>query len=461
MPCAGADEATFPLPAAPDVQMQAVQMQAALLQQSRCRLRAGKAQMMFEHIHKSGGTTMCMLAIHNSLSMWSCEDNTTTSAPPGSSDYGPHSMCNCNGPDVLRGARGPFQVSTPQQQLQLLQDYKGAVLFFNEGPVADEMLRSEAIQYVTLLRDPVQRYMSHLLHGLEHQGTEQYQRALQVRAACCRSSNCMPTMPPAPLDKDCASPAVLTGAAPSDLPGVQHGPKHDVLPDAAACVNSPQQLCHQSCGAHQSSATHAHSTTVTTRCNLTFHTAYSTPTTWCSTRADPDTAPAPQNVSAAIEADMASGPHYLDNYITRSLAGNMAFALPVGALTQAHAARAIHNLDSFTLVLVLEQLDAPAWALLAYSMDLASVPVGQQRSGTNYSSLSIRQGILPGTLQRVREAHALDMQVYAHAVTLHRRNAAAWKLLLHRGQAAAQHKRRSARAELGKSAQHVDRDVLC
>jgi hypothetical protein len=205
MPCAGADDAASRLPAATDMQMQ-----AALLQQSRCRLRAGKAQMMFEHIHKSGGTTMCMLAIRNSLPMWSCHDNSTTTAPPGSSDYGPHSMCNCNGPDVLRGARGPFQVSTPQQQLQLLQNYKGAVLFFNEGPVADEMLRSEAIQYVTLLRDPVQRYVSHLLHGLEHQGKEQYQRALQVRAECCRSDNCTPTMPPAPLDKDCINRAATS-----------------------------------------------------------------------------------------------------------------------------------------------------------------------------------------------------------------------------------------------------------
>jgi hypothetical protein len=158
---------------------------------------------------------------------------------------------------------------------------------------------------------------------------------------------------------------------------------------------------------------------------------------------------------------MASGPHFLDNYITRSLAGDSAFPLPVGALTQAHVARAIHNLDNFTLVLMLEQLDAPAWDLLAYSMDLASVPVAQQRSGTSYSSLSARQDILPGTLQRVQQAHALDMQVYGHAARLHRRNVAAWKLLLHRGHASAQHKRWSPRSENGKAAQDVDGGVLC
>jgi hypothetical protein len=154
---------------------------ARQLQDARSRLVAGQSKQLFLHLHKSGGTTMCMLAIQNSVPMWSCYNKTVVAAPHGSTDFQPHSACNCNGPHIRQvKGRGAFQRYPRHKQLQVLQQYSAARLFFNEGPLADEMLPREVLQYITLVRHPLPRYMSHLLHWLEATDVPAYHRALQV-----------------------------------------------------------------------------------------------------------------------------------------------------------------------------------------------------------------------------------------------------------------------------------------
>lgn len=151
------------------------------LQDARSRLVTGRSQQLFIHLHKSGGTTVCMLAIQNSVPMWSCYNKTVLAAPAGAPDYQPHSACNCNGPYIRQvKGRGAFQRYPRHKQLQVLQQYQTARLFFNEGPLSDEMMPREVLQYITLVRHPLPRYLSNLLHWLEATDVPAYHRALQV-----------------------------------------------------------------------------------------------------------------------------------------------------------------------------------------------------------------------------------------------------------------------------------------
>jgi hypothetical protein len=84
--------------------------------------------------------------------------------------------CNCNGPYPNH----PFSHLGPEGQLQLLRNFSDATIFFNEGTLSSDPLFDARLVMVTLVRHPVSRFLSHMLHVLALQDEALYNRTLQV-----------------------------------------------------------------------------------------------------------------------------------------------------------------------------------------------------------------------------------------------------------------------------------------
>lgn len=85
--------------------------------------------------------------------------------------------CNCNGPY----STSPFSNLGPEGQLQLLRNFSDATIFFNEDTLSEHPLFDKRLVMVTLVRHPVSRFLSHMLHALALQDEALYNRTLQVR----------------------------------------------------------------------------------------------------------------------------------------------------------------------------------------------------------------------------------------------------------------------------------------
>jgi hypothetical protein len=81
--------------------------------------------------------------------LWSCYDNTTVTTPRLGEHISAATDCNCNGPCVFAQQDGPFQVLDALGQQALLRQFANSTMFFNEGPLAQEPLWTEALQYVS------------------------------------------------------------------------------------------------------------------------------------------------------------------------------------------------------------------------------------------------------------------------------------------------------------------------
>jgi hypothetical protein len=110
-------------------------------------------------------------------------------------------------------------------------------------------------------------------------------------------------------------------------------------------------------------------------------------------------------------------------------------------LTHEHTQRATDNLQNFTLVLVLEKMNAPAWELLRYVMNLTPGSHAL-RSGSDFSKHVKYNMIQPSVKKKLLDWHALDMFVYRHALQMHQRNVAAWQVIKETRRLTLSHRRR-------------------
>jgi hypothetical protein len=88
----------------------------------------------------------------------------------------------CCRPPACRPFKGiaPFGALGPEGQLQLLDAFSDATVFFSEAPISARPLFSERLVHVTLVRHPASRWLSHLLHALAINDDALYRAALQV-----------------------------------------------------------------------------------------------------------------------------------------------------------------------------------------------------------------------------------------------------------------------------------------
>ena len=120
---------------------------------------------------------------------------------------------------------------------------------------------------------------------------------------------------------------------------------------------------------------------------------------------------------AVVERSVAS----YDNLYVRSLVGSRAFLLPAGALTRGHLEVAKRRLRHFTVVISLEDFDLHRVQLRAFLGWNHTKPLHA------YNSHTTRHGHLKGTvpgnfttrqLQQLRDANALDFELYQFALEL-------------------------------------------
>jgi hypothetical protein len=122
------------------------------------RVATKEAKYMFHHIQKTGGTTVCSLAIMNAKKLIRCDGNDTMAAPFAQLET-QLLGCNCNGPNP-----SPFNYDSPVAQLCFLKAYPDADMYFHEAPILSMYYGTKPyIYHATTIRNPYYRYISHML----------------------------------------------------------------------------------------------------------------------------------------------------------------------------------------------------------------------------------------------------------------------------------------------------------
>ncbi|KAL4458051.1 hypothetical protein ABPG75_012916 [Micractinium tetrahymenae] len=114
------------------------------------RLQSGEARLIFYHVHKSGGSSMCNALVSANASLMGCIDEHKDRVVA----HRTNAWCNCNGhrhlvPTVLATGAPP----AVEQYLQ----QRRPVAFFNEDGVADRPSFGPAAVHVVVVREPLQR----------------------------------------------------------------------------------------------------------------------------------------------------------------------------------------------------------------------------------------------------------------------------------------------------------------
>eukprot|EP00195_Chlamydomonas_chlamydogama_P016950 CAMPEP_0202892576 /NCGR_PEP_ID=MMETSP1392-20130828/2288_1 /ASSEMBLY_ACC=CAM_ASM_000868 /TAXON_ID=225041 /ORGANISM="Chlamydomonas chlamydogama, Strain SAG 11-48b" /LENGTH=378 /DNA_ID=CAMNT_0049576583 /DNA_START=285 /DNA_END=1421 /DNA_ORIENTATION=- len=131
-------------------------------------------RVLFHHLHKAAGTTMCHKVIQARHRVLACDGSQAIIAD----DFGsisPAADCNCNG---HMERYGPFSTLHRQQQMQYLKSHADASVFFSESPLGEDMYYGVQLFHLTVVRHPFSRFLSHMMHFLGLNDPPQYQTAL-------------------------------------------------------------------------------------------------------------------------------------------------------------------------------------------------------------------------------------------------------------------------------------------
>jgi len=136
---------------------------ARLLARWTYAVQRNATRVLFHHLHKSGGTTMCHKVLQAQHFVMACDGSRAImSDAPG--NISPAADCNCNG---CTDGYSPFSVLSRQEQIAYLRNHSDASVFFSESPLGDDLYFGPALLHVTLVRHPFSRFLSHLMHFLE------------------------------------------------------------------------------------------------------------------------------------------------------------------------------------------------------------------------------------------------------------------------------------------------------
>jgi hypothetical protein len=83
---------------------------------------------------------------------------------------------------LVRPLQGPFSLRKGAALQELLQTYPTAQVFFNEGPVSDEPIWSPQLVQFAVVRHPLPRMLSQLLHTASLASEALFQDIVRVRA---------------------------------------------------------------------------------------------------------------------------------------------------------------------------------------------------------------------------------------------------------------------------------------
>eukprot|EP00195_Chlamydomonas_chlamydogama_P002099 CAMPEP_0202922192 /NCGR_PEP_ID=MMETSP1392-20130828/77791_1 /ASSEMBLY_ACC=CAM_ASM_000868 /TAXON_ID=225041 /ORGANISM="Chlamydomonas chlamydogama, Strain SAG 11-48b" /LENGTH=579 /DNA_ID=CAMNT_0049615807 /DNA_START=387 /DNA_END=2126 /DNA_ORIENTATION=- len=136
---------------------------ARLLARWTYAVQRNATRVLYHHLHKSGGTTMCHKVLQAQHFVMACDGSRAImSDAPG--NISPAADCNCNG---CTDGYSPFSVLSRQDQIAYLRNHSDASVFFSESPLGDDLYFGPALLHVTLVRHPFSRFLSHLMHFLE------------------------------------------------------------------------------------------------------------------------------------------------------------------------------------------------------------------------------------------------------------------------------------------------------
>jgi hypothetical protein len=106
--------------------------------------------LVYHRAHPALRHPFTMQAVRSGARLWSCYDNTTVTTPRLGEHIRAATDCNCNGATGAKTKLAyPFQVLDALGQQALLRQFANSTMFFNEGPLAQEPLWTEALQYVS------------------------------------------------------------------------------------------------------------------------------------------------------------------------------------------------------------------------------------------------------------------------------------------------------------------------
>lgn len=111
---------------------------------------------------------VCKLVQMNLHELVTCKGTGTKRAEnPGTTMY-EVDRCNCNG-DIVYQDEHMLSFAGPNLQMGYLKQFPNATIFFNEGPLPVQLFHPECLTYVTMLRHPLERSLSHMMHAATSQ----------------------------------------------------------------------------------------------------------------------------------------------------------------------------------------------------------------------------------------------------------------------------------------------------
>eukprot|EP00195_Chlamydomonas_chlamydogama_P005370 CAMPEP_0202890622 /NCGR_PEP_ID=MMETSP1392-20130828/962_1 /ASSEMBLY_ACC=CAM_ASM_000868 /TAXON_ID=225041 /ORGANISM="Chlamydomonas chlamydogama, Strain SAG 11-48b" /LENGTH=316 /DNA_ID=CAMNT_0049574225 /DNA_START=325 /DNA_END=1275 /DNA_ORIENTATION=+ len=132
------------------------------------------SRVLFHHLHKSAGTTICHKVQQAMHRLVRCDGGGVVSAAKPGQSTPDAAFCNCNG--ILEGS-GPFSKLSRDEQAQYLVNFSAASIFFNESPLGDDLYAGVDLVHVTVARHPFTRFLSHMMHILQDQYPSDYKFA--------------------------------------------------------------------------------------------------------------------------------------------------------------------------------------------------------------------------------------------------------------------------------------------